>query len=495
MRTAVGLLTAFATRTVLIRAFGTEYVGLGSLFSSLLQVLSLAELGLGTAITYSLYRPMAEGDDETVCAYLAFFRRAYCWIGVAMLVVGLAFVPVLPLLVRGDVPGGLSLTVCWFVYLANSSLSYLAWGWMSCVPVAAQRGDVLSRVEAGVAVVRCALQVALLVGGSFYGYLLAIPAATVAGNAVAALRVRRMWPGYACRGELDAGRRAELSRNVRGLLLKKAFAVTRNGLDAACISAFVGLAAAGAYSNYLVIHAALVSVFSILVQAMIPSIGNSVATEPPAKNLRDMRRFDFAYTAAAGWAATCLLCLWSPFVGLWAGEGSVLGWPVVATLTLWFYVAKSGDMWYAYSEALGLWWEMRWVSVAEAVANVALNVLLCRWLGVLGVAVASLVTLVLLNFVPCPAILFRSYFGGVGDVRTFFREHARWLASAVPGAVLCLGLCSIAPGEWLGLLVRAVICVVVYPVGWWLLWGRSRELADLLNWARATGLLPKYGGR
>lgn len=152
-------------------------------------------------------------------------------------------------------------------------------------------------------------------------------------------------------------------------------------------------------------------------------------------------------------------------------------------------------MWYAYSEALGLWWEMRWVSVAEAVANVALNVLLCRWLGVLGVAVASLVTLALLSFVPCPVILFRSFFGGVGDVRDFFRAHVLWLASAVPGAALSLGLCSIAPGGWLGLLARAAVCAVAYPAVWWLLWGRSRELADLLNWARATGLLPKYGGR
>lgn len=168
---------------------------------------------------------------------------------------------------------------------------------------------------------------------------------------------------------------------------------------------------------------------------------------------------------------------------------------MVATLTAWFYVAKSGDMRYAYSEALGLWWEMRWVSVAEAVANVALNVLLCRWLGVLGVAVASLVTLVPLNFVPCPVILFRSYFGGVGDVRAFFREHAKWLASAIPGTALCLALCAFAPGGWLGLLARAAVCVVAYPTVWWLLWGRSRELADLLAWARATSLLPKYGGR
>ena len=485
---ATTLATSFITRTVLIYALGMEYVGLGSLFASLLQVLSLTELGLGSAIVYSLYRPIAEGDTDTICAYLAFFRSAYRAIGAAMLVMGIALVPALPFFVSGEAPADVDLALCWIIYLVNSVASYLFFGYLTCVPTASQRADLLSWAQIAIAVARCVLQVAALTWLSFYAYLAVIPLATIAGNVLSAWCVRKAFPQYVARGKLDAARKSELSRNVRGLLVQKLFSTLRNGTDTLCISAFVGLALAGVYSNYLVVLTSIVGVSGIFVRALIPSAGNSVVAEPVEKNLRDMKRFDFMYTALFGWVTVGLLCLWQPFMRLWVGENGLLGWPEAVGLSIYFFISKNGDMWYAYSEALGLWWEMRWISVAEAVGNVVLNVVLCRLFGVFGVVLASQVTLVFLNFLPCPCVLWRCYFKG-RDVRRFFKAHVGWTLMMLPGAAVCIALCALPAYDVAGFAVRVGICGFVYPALWWLLWRRTDLVADARDWVRATGLL------
>lgn len=486
LRSAVTLLLSFVTRTVLIRTFGVEYVGLNSLFVSLLQVLNLAELGFGSAVVFSLYRPLAEDDAPTVHAYLAFYRKVYRIVGLTILAAGILLIPVLPLLIRKGMPTDLSLQSCWLIFLADTSLSYLLFGYLTAIPTAIQRGDVLSRIDTVTAIAKSAAQIAMLACHAFYGYLLVIPLMTLARNLLVARQVRARFPQYAFpeladQNALSPAQRQDLRKRIAGLFVQKLFGTTRNGIDALCISAFVGLAAVGIYNNYFLILSALVSISTILTQAMIPSVGNSIVTESVEKNYRDMRRFDFMYTAIAGWATCCLLCLWQPFMRLWVGEELMLGWPEVCGLALYFYIAKSGSMWYIYAEALGLWWEMRHVSVTEAVANVALNAILCRWRGVLGVILATLLTLFFLNFIPCPILLWRNYFPN-RSVYAFFREHALWLVTSIPGAAACLVLCALPAQGIIGLAIRATICVVVYPACWWFLWHRSPAFAEVQDW-------------
>ena len=489
VRSAVALLASFATRTALIHTMGVEYVGLNGLFSSVLQVLNLAELGLGTAIIYALYRSVATGDDNAVCAYLAYFRKAYRVIGLVVLACGLAVMPFLSLLVEGGrLPNDLSMYACWAIFLADTTVGYFAYGYLACIPMAHNRGDILSKVDVVVVVLRLAAQLAMLAAHTFYGFLLVLPVMTVVRNLIVAGRVRRLYPNYVCRGALDDGQRQDLRKNLHGLFVSRLFATLRNGIDTMCLSAFLGLAIAGIYNNYLMVLSGLISVTTMLLTAIIPGVGNSVVTEPVQKNYCDLRRFDFIYSSVAGWVATCLLCMWQPLMRLWVGDALMLGWPEVCGLVLYYYILKSGDMWSVYGEALGLWWNMRYVSVAEAIANVVLNVVLSRWLGVGGVVLASLITLVTLSFVPCPCILWKSYFKGY-KVRKFFCAHGLWLLTALPGCALCFVLCAQLPDGLLGLVLRGAVCVAVYPLLWWLIWRRSERFSDAAAWVRDSGLL------
>lgn len=186
LQVIVSIILPFITRTILIYRFGVEYLGLSGLFTSVLSVLSLMELGFGTAVVYSMYKPVAEDDTDQICAYLFYYRSIYRVIGLVILVIGLTLMPFLKWLVHDPVmPGGLNLHICYLIFLTDTVISYLLYGYMTAIPTAYQRRDILSKVNIGMSLLQCAVRSLLLVASSsFYVYLISIPALTVLRNLV-----------------------------------------------------------------------------------------------------------------------------------------------------------------------------------------------------------------------------------------------------------------------------------------------------------------------
>ena len=343
MHTTVSLVLPFIVRTILIYRFGVDYLGINSVFASVLEVLSVMELGFGTAIVYNMYKPVAAGDTGQICAYLSYYRRIYRIIGLMILAAGLIIIPFLKVLVKDpELPGGLNLYACYLIFLFNSVVSYLLYGYMDSLPLAFQRRDILSRVDMSMAVLRCIMQSMLLISSdNFYLYLLSIPVITILRNLLTATVTRRLYPDITCRGKLPQEQIIDLHKRVYGLFINKLTVISRNGIDTICISAFISIVAVGIYSNYYFIMAGLISVSIMICQSMMASVGNSIATESSDKNYMNMRSFDFIYMTLTGWATTCLICLYQPFISFWLGDGMKLGTNVVLGICLYFYVLKA----------------------------------------------------------------------------------------------------------------------------------------------------------
>ena len=486
----VSLLLPFIVRTVLIYRFGALYLGMNSLLSSVFQVLNLAELGFGSAVVYSLYKPVAEGDAAAVRAYLSTYRKIYRVIGLVILAAGLALLPFFPRLVKdSQIPGDMNLFVWYLIFLADAVVSYLLYGYKTAIPSALQREDLLSKIDTAVLVCKSAVQLAcLLLTDNFYFYLLTSLVFTVARNFLVSRLVERRFPQYVgsarekvgeklalhssqkvCEdGEEEEGlhetealdvRRGrkdgitkeqfkELKLLVGGLALSKFRGASRHAIDSICITAFVSLTMTAIYSNYFLILSGVLSLSSILGGSMVASVGNSIATESREKNYRDMRRFNFMYMLAAGWAMTCLLCLYQPFVRLWVGPSLMLGLPEVAALCLYYYLLKAGDMRWIYHQGAGLWWKARYIVIAEIVCNVVLNILLAKYFGVLGIILATLISLFFVNFLGGAWILFKEYFKN-GRLGEFFADQALYFGVTCILAVLCFCGCD-SISAWLG---------------------------------------------
>lgn len=538
----VGLLLPFIVRTVLIYRFGALYLGMNSLLGSIFQVLNLAELGFGSAVVYSLYKPVAEGDTETVCAYLGTYRKIYRVIGLVILAAGLAVMPFFPRLVKDSpVPGNMNLFTWYLIFLADAVVSYLLYGYKTAIPSALQREDLLSKIDTAVLVCKSVVQMAcLLLTDNFYFYLLTSLLFTVLRNLLISHVVDRRFPQYVCRGNISEGQFGELKRLVGGLALSKFRGASRHAIDSICITVFVSLTMTAVYSNYFLIHSAVVSLSGILCGTMVASVGNSIATESREKNYRDMRRFNFIYMLLAGWAMICLLCLYQPFVRLWmggalsggtmaageavvqggvaAGEALMLGMPEVVALCLYFYLLKAGDMRWIYHQGAGLWWKARYIVIAEILSNVVLNILLAKYWGVLGIILATLISLFFINFLGGAWILFKEYFRN-GKLGEFFVDQALYFGVTVAVAVVCWWACeSVSEGiagvagagtvnvtthdylasvgsgvtgtlnkglQFLQLLLRLVACTVISVLGYYLIYRHTARYQDAKEWIRS----------
>ena len=495
LQVTVSQLLPFVLRTIIIYRFGADYLGLSSLFTSILSVLSLMELGFGTAVVYSMYKPVADNDTDLICRYLAYYRKMYALIGTAILVVGSILMPFLRFFVKEQtLPGGLNLYLCYLIFLSDAVISYLLFGYMTSIPLAYQRRDVLSKVNLWFSIPQCLVKLLLLlVSRNFYFYLLSIPVLTIVRNLVTAHVIRRRYPELRCRGELDGDQKKDLTKKVSGLIIGKVTGVSRNSIDTLCISAFVGLTVTGVYSIYYHIMAAVISVSTIVLNSMMSSVGNSIASESREKNYEDMRLFDFIYMAVAVWGTVCLLCLYQPFIFVWLGKDMLFGLPVMIVLCVYFYILKSGDIRWVYHEGAGLWYECRFIMIGEAIANTVMNIVLCKVLGVLGIVLATVISVFVTNCFLCPRVLFRQYFQN-GKINEYWTDHIAYtitmLITAGTSWLFCeclLPMQLIEKSKAKGVLClggRLLICSFWAIVLWWIIWHRNGMYKKAVGWIK-----------
>lgn len=456
------LLLPFVVRTVLIKVLGEQYLGLSSLFSSILSVLSLAELGFGSAVVYNMYKPVAENDTETLCALLNFYRRIYHTVGFVILAIGLMFIPLLPKLIKGTYPSDIDLTTLYLIFLGNSVLSYFLFGYRGSVLSAYQRNDVNSRTAILMSFLLSGSQIAVLfLIRNYYVYVLLMPVFTILNNLRIAWIVHKMFPQIKPKGKLERDIIQDIKKRVGGLMVSKLCGTSRNALDSIFTSAFIGLTMTAMYNNYYYIVSAITGILSIVCSSVIGGVGNSIVTESVEKNYSDMNRLNFIYMTLSGWCTICLFCLFQPFMKIWMGEKLMFPMLIVVLFCAYFYVLRMGDIRFVYAEANGLWWENRYRAVAEAACNLVLNYILGKYFGVYGIISATLISLFFINFCYGSTIIFKYYFIEQ-KVSEYFLQHFLYLfVTAVIGAATYWTCSLVRLGDWPTLLVRAAISCVV----------------------------------
>lgn len=485
----VYMLMPFLSRTALIHVLGMEYVGANDLVSTILQVLNLADLGIGTAIVYALYEPVANDDVPAIRALMNYYRRVYRVIGLVIALLGLSILPFLPRLIKGEPPADVSIYAIYLIYLTNTVVSYLLFAYKQALPTAMQRVDIVSNVNTITSILLNLSQVvALLLWHNFYVFLILIPLCTITNNVLMSVHVDRVYPAYRPEGTISDEQRASIRKRVAGLTIQRVCATTRNSLDNVFLSAFIGLTITAIYGNYLLIMSALTAILGVVSTAVLPTVGNSIVTDSTDKNYGDMRLMNFVYMLVSGWCAACMLVLYQPFMRIWAGADNTFGMMVVVLMVLYFYALKLGDIISLYASGAGLWWEMRWRAIAESVLNVALNFIFVQIWGVPGVVMATLISILIVNFVLGTQIIFKYYFKN-GKMGEYFLDQFKYFVVSVVVCALTYAACTRLPeGGIVWLLVRAVICgalalglyVLIYhadaqfkhAVGW--IWGMVR---------------------
>lgn len=443
----IGLILPFLSRTVIIRVLGAEYLGLNGLFTSILTVLNLTELGVGSAIVYSMYKPIAEADDKLVCALLNVYRKIYKIIGVSIIVIGVALLPFIRKLVSGDIPADINIYILFVLYIVNTASSYLLFAYKRNLIHACQRDDITSKITIIIDVLLNIAQIVFLIlTHNYYWFIILQIVSVLVSNVLNSYFADKLFPQYCCKGTISREQWKDIKQRVTGLMVIKIAAVSRNALDSIIVSAFLGLQTVAMYNNYYYIISALSSILLVFMNAIAASVGNSVAVESRNKNLEDMRNINFLYMMVSGICSACLVSMYQPFMNIWVGEELMFSNLIMVLFSLYFILQKIGDVQAQYFDAAGLWWYGKWRGVIEAFLNLLLNILLGYFWGVIGIVIATIFTIILINFPLSTYYTFKFYYKK--RATPFVLEQLSIVGKIIMCSSICYLISSIIPSGY-----------------------------------------------
>lgn len=479
---ALMILGPFVTRTVILYTLGTAYLGLNSLFTSILQVLNMAELGFASAIVYNMYKPIALGNTELVCALMKLYKKVYRLIGISILIIGAVLIPFLSYLIKGSYPSDINLTYLYLVYLLDVASSYFLFAYQNCLLVAHQRNDIVSKIAVMMHIIMYAGQCILLILTKDYMYYaLLMPVYTISNNIYCAYISRKYYPQYICSGEVGEEIKNDIKKQVSGLLITKIAATTRNSFDSIIMSAFIGISIVGVYGNYSLIMSAVISLLIVILRGIQASVGNSVAIESKEKNYSDFLNLVFIYAWLSGFCTTVMFCLYQPFIKLWAGIDNLLSLDIVILQCLYFYFLTAGDVTSVYIDATGIWSKYKLKAVLESISNLVLNLMLVQKFGIFGIVFSTVITRLLFGFFWGEYLMFKSYFG-IQFLNKFYYSYTQYFLITIIASALSWACCEylILP-VFIDFIFRILICCIIFNVLFYIAFNKRKELYDIKN--------------
>jgi len=472
LNSTLRLVFPFLNRTLFLWLLGPEFLGLNGLFTSILGVLMLAELGFGMAVICSMYKPVAEDDTELICAYLKFYRTVYRWVGAAIFVIGLCLLPFLRNLVHGDVPPAVDLHILYLVHLVNTSLSYFLFAYRGSVLGAYGRKDVIVNISSGVMVMQyVTVFLILLLTRNYYCYVIATVAFTVLQNIAIAGESHRLFPDIKPRGKLPPERRRAVISDVKSIFLHKIGGVISYSSDNLVIAAFLGLVAVAAYGNYYYVVNAVGGFVAAVYSSMLGGFGNKIHTESKDANFELFMKISRMMAMVLIWCSAMMAALYQPFMAVWTGGKPEfvrhLATPVL--MVVYFYIVQSRQLLLTFKSAAALWREDRWKPIVAGVVNLSLNITLILTLPEeykLDGVIFS--TIVAFAFIEAPwesHIVFTRHFTS-GHAKRYWRFH---LGAALFAVALCLltayaAACVPVEGVW-GLVLKGAAAAAVATAG------------------------------
>ncbi len=475
------LILPFIMRTVLIYCLGIEYLGLNSLFTSVLQVLSLAELGIGSAMVYSMYKPIAENDENTICALMNLYKIYYRIIGMIVAIIGCILLPFIPNLIKGDVPGGMNVYVLYLINLGATVLSYFLFAYKNSILAAHQRTDVGNKVLICTNTIKYAIQfVVLIFLKNYYLYLIVTLACQALTNIVTAICADKLYPKYQAKGVLDKQVVKKINSRIKDLFTAKLGMIIYDSADTIVISSFLGLTVLAIYQNYYYILYSVTTFITIIFNACTAGIGNSIVVETKEKNFNDLKKFTLIITWISGVCAAIMMNLYQPFMELWVGKDLILPIGAVICFVIYFFIRQINSLLNLYKDASGMWHEDRFRPLCTALFNLLLNIILVQYIGVYGVLLSTVIAILIVGM----PWQIHNLFTVIFDKREMLKYVKKMLIYCIVvfiTTLLSFILCSLITGDLIKVIIlRAIVSVIVSNLVYLICFRKTNEFKEVL---------------
>lgn len=471
------LLLTFIGRRFFIQYIGVEYLGINGLFSNILTLLSMADLGLGTAMNVSLYKPIAENDTKKLAALLNYYRHLYYMIAIAVTVIGLGLIPFLPYIVNlnSDIP---YLHLYYVVFVLKNTFSYL-FVYKQSIVTADQKSYLVNRIDIYVNVLRVITQIlSVIILKNYFIYILIELVAVIVHNLAISYIADRHYSFLKEKEVLSKDEKKIFFNDMYSAFLYKIAGSILGGTDNILISMIVGTIAVGLYSNYYTITNNLETFIMLLFTSLTASVGNLVATSTSEKRYFTYRTMQMVGNWLGAFVTICLLYLTQDFIILWLNEDMLLdSYVLVAIVINMYYTICMRPVW-TFREGTGMYRQIRYIMFATAIVNIALSIVMGKIWGVGGILIATSIA----KFVTCywyePMLLYRNFF----DIKPlkFYLDYLENVMLTIGCGLICYIPIRLINGvsifRWLG---KAAICFVIVNAVYLIRYCKTAEFVNI----------------
>ncbi|MBR6778578.1 MAG: oligosaccharide flippase family protein [Clostridia bacterium] len=483
VKTIIQYLLQFVLRTIFIYVLGKEYLGLNGLFANILGCLSIVELGVGTAIVFSMYKPIVDQDIEKIKSLNALYKKSFRIIALIILCLGVAIMPLLKVLIKSDIPTDINIYIIYAITLFNTVLGYL-WAHNRALLFAYQRSDIESKIGIlQILLISVSQIVLLLTTKNYYAYIICAPIFTIVENLLLSRSVKKVCPNLKGKVQkLDKDTTKEIKRNIVASSMTQIGGVFVTSTDNILISSILGLAILGVYTNYATIILSITACIALVTNNARSTIGNLIASKSSDYVYEKYKIFNFIMYWLTGFCAICLLCLSNPFILLWTKGATdyLLTFSVVVVLIINFYISNTLSLTATFNVSAGLMWHNKWKTIVQGLVNLVFSILFARWWGIIGIFLGTLASYVATPLWLDSHVLYKHYFKK--NITSYWIKYILFTLITLLSAVICLSVCGLIPfGGLTGLVLKGLICLAVPNIIYLLCFFKTEEFKECLN--------------
>lgn len=476
----VSMIARFVSQTIFIYLLGKQYTGVAGVFSDILQMLAASELGIGAAVLFSLYRPIKEGNNSKVAAYMLLLKKVYHIIAIVIMGGGIILLPFLQYIVK-DVPDiKENIYIVFMLYVAKTALSYL-FHYRAVLFEAYQYKRIQSYINCIVTVFVIAVQtIVLWLTRQYYSFLILDIAGVLLSNCLLAVTYSKQYPFIKNeKEELLKEEKTQVWKDVGNLSLYRVATIALNATDSVIISSMLGTEVVGALYGYRMLINYVSGFAGQFLHSALPSIGDASVSETTERNFLLYKRLSFGLYAITCVTATCLFVLLSPFVQWWLGAGYVATTGVVCTLVINYYTSMMMIVNTSFRNVYGLFNKKPFSPLYMAIINISLSIVLGKFWGLIGIFAATSISRVLTLFWIDPWLLYKNIYHV--PMRDYWKETIKELLLATLSCALTYLCVDHLPNGFAFLFIRLLIALAISCITIWLVYRKTDEISYLLK--------------
>ncbi len=486
------LVLNFVCKTFLIQKLGRDVLGINSLYSSILSILSLAELGMGSVLIFSLYKSVAQHDEEKMAAYMNYFKKIYNIIALVVLVLGLCVAPFLKFIVSPDVAiTDSDLFIYYILFLSNAALSYLL-SYKQTIIEAHQDISIIKIFWMVNLTIRSILRIVLLfVIPDYRIYILAEIVCNFLTNLALSIYADKKYPfikNKQC--TLSKEEKNSIKSNIKDTFLYKLGNVIISNTSSIIISVMISTIIVGYVSNYNTIISSLSGFLGILNSAVFASIGSVLLEKNKEKSLKIFRTLLLMFHYLSAFCAIAMFVTFNDFILLWLNDSQyVLDTYSVLAMCAYFYLQNIAIPVTCYRENYGLFKKVKFYLIISAGLNLVLSILLCYLLGLVGIFLGLILSRIFVVDALEPPYLYKEVFET--SAKDYYLRQGGMFILTIASGVISYYLCSLIQGvSILNFIYKGLICFAITTLLFFLCTFKSNEMKYLKE--MASNLISGY---